>query len=264
MSVAAGDEIAGDLVGRAVPHVADHGPLAVDILQADIGDLEMQRQSGGEPRGDQILHHLVLAVDRDRLAGERAEVDAMVAAGEADLDSRVDEAFAPHPLAEAGRVKELDGALLEHAGPDAAFHIGARAVLEDDGIDAAAGQQTGKEQSRRSRAHDAHLRAMLHGSLRPSEGDAGGDASAHPEWRWRRRSANTGPDTQPCQDGRSKVWRQTSCRDDSRSPLGRPGAPRTNPVATARSGLGPSRTGSVSTCGGRRTPRSAPSPGIPA
>jgi hypothetical protein len=45
----------------------------------------------------------VLAIDRDTPAlGKIGKVDAVAAAVEAQLDTVVDEPFAPHPLADAG------------------------------------------------------------------------------------------------------------------------------------------------------------------
>ena len=66
---------------------------------------------------------LGLAIDRDRLAGQRLEVDAMAHAVERDLGPVVDEALALQPRAGARFVDQRDRALFEHAGADAAEHI---------------------------------------------------------------------------------------------------------------------------------------------
>ena len=65
---------------------------------ADVVDLEEQRQPALEPRGDQVLDDLGLAVDDDRpAAGELAERDPVPLAVELELDPVVDD-----PLAGAG------------------------------------------------------------------------------------------------------------------------------------------------------------------
>ena len=114
----------------------------------------------GEPRRDQILHHLLLAVDRDDLAGRQLrQVDVDDAAAEADVEPRVDHALALQPLAGAELVHQVDGALLQHAGADAAFDVVAAARLEHDAVDAGAMQQQRQEQPGRPGADDPDLRA---------------------------------------------------------------------------------------------------------
>ena len=96
-----------------------------------------------EPRGDQILHHLVLAVDGDRAtAGELAQRDAVALALELQVDAVVDEPFAVHPLADAERAQQIDRSLLEHAGAQSALDVRAVATLDDDRVDAVACEQT--------------------------------------------------------------------------------------------------------------------------
>ena len=65
--VAAGDEIAVDLLRPALVREADLRPLRCQIVDADAIDLEQQRPAVGEPPRHQILHHLLLAVDGDAL-----------------------------------------------------------------------------------------------------------------------------------------------------------------------------------------------------
>ena len=81
--------------------------------------------------------------------------------GPADLDAVVDEALAAHALAHAGRVDEVDGALLEHARAHPMLDVFARAILEDDGADPFAMEKVRQHEPGRSRAHDADLRAKL-------------------------------------------------------------------------------------------------------
>ena len=70
-------------------------------IDAHIGDLEVQRQPGGQPRVDQVLDHLLLAVDRDRPpAGEIGQRDPVALAVEAQLDAVMHQPLAVHPLPE--------------------------------------------------------------------------------------------------------------------------------------------------------------------
>ena len=104
----------------------------------DVADLEVD--AAARRRGGPAIRSFttsLLAVDRDRLAaGERRKVDAVAAAGEAQLDAVVDEALALHARAETASVQHVDGALFEHAGAHAILDILAAPVLDDHRLDA--------------------------------------------------------------------------------------------------------------------------------
>ena len=84
----------------------------------------------------------------------------MAAAAEAQLDAVMAQAFALHPLADAGFGEEIDRALLEHAGAHAMLDVVAVAALEHDRLDAGAVQQMRQHESRGTRAEDAYLRCV--------------------------------------------------------------------------------------------------------
>ncbi len=86
----------------------------------------------------------------------------MAAAGEAQFDAVVDRALALHAFAKAERAKQVDGALLEHAGANRRLDIGAAAVVEHDRLDALPVQQVRKQKARRACADDANLGAHRH------------------------------------------------------------------------------------------------------
>ena len=65
----------------------------------------------------------MLAVDHHALAGERLEVDAMTATLEAQLDSVMQKALAPHPLADARAIEDIDALMLQDPCPHAAFDV---------------------------------------------------------------------------------------------------------------------------------------------
>ena len=105
-----------------------------------------------EPRGDQVLDDLGLAVDDDRPAvGELAERDPVPLAVELELDPVVDDALALQPLADAGLGEQVDRALLEHAGPDPVLDVVAAAVLEHDRLDPRPLEQPRERQPGRAR-----------------------------------------------------------------------------------------------------------------
>ena len=137
---------------------ADLGAWPVEPVDAEALGFESDRAAGREPGRDQVLHDLVLAVDRDRLAaGQPGEVDPVAPAGEGDLEPLVDQALARHPRAEPELVQQVDGALLEHARPDPGLDVVPAVALEHDRIDALPLQQMRQQQARRARADDADL-----------------------------------------------------------------------------------------------------------
>ena len=159
-AVAAGDDVALELVLPALVREQDTRPLRLEVLDADVVHLEEQRAPGLEPRRDQILDDLGLAVDVDRLAaGELAHVDPVALAVELQLDARVDEALAAQALPDACVGEEVDDALLEHAGADARLDVLAAAVLEDHRLDPVEVEQLREHQAGRAGADDRDLRA---------------------------------------------------------------------------------------------------------
>jgi hypothetical protein len=163
-AVAAGDVIA---VERLLPAVADESDPP--LVHTGGGGLEEDGPSVGEPAGDEVLHHLVLAVDGDRLAGQLLEGDAVRAAVEADLERRVHHALAVQARGDPGGVEDVDGALLEHPGADARLDVLAAGALEDDRLDAAQVQEVRQDQPGRTGADDANLGAHRLGSYNGRE-----------------------------------------------------------------------------------------------
>ena len=67
-AVAAGDDVADQRLVLAVMLETDRGLVAGEVIEARSLGVKQQRPTGGEPRGDQVLHHLLLAVDVHQLA----------------------------------------------------------------------------------------------------------------------------------------------------------------------------------------------------
>ena len=78
---------------------------------------------------------------------------------ETQLDAVMDDALAVSRSADADLRQQIDGSLLEHAGPDALLDVLAAARLEDDGVDALQVQQVREHETRRPGADDRYLRA---------------------------------------------------------------------------------------------------------
>src|SRR5258705_5511259 len=153
-AVAAGDEVAGDLVADAVLVVGDARTVGVEIMRLDVGGLIDGGEAGGIARVHQVERDLGLAVDRHRLAGRRMQVDAMTRPAEGELDAVMHQPFAMGARACANLIEHRNGAFLEQAGSDAAKHILARLAFENDVVDAVTVQQLAEQQSRRPRAND--------------------------------------------------------------------------------------------------------------
>ena len=138
-------------------------------MHACVLDLEMQPGAGRNARGDQILHHLLLPVDRDRAPSrELVEGDAMIRALEAQRDAAMDEPFAVQARTESGLAHEVDGALLEHTRAHALLNVLSAAALHHHALDAGSREQMREHEPRRSRANDADLRLLSPHALLPS------------------------------------------------------------------------------------------------
>jgi len=160
-AVAAGDDVALELVCLAFVRVADARPLGVEVVHADVADLEEQRQAALDPPRDQILHHLGLAVDHDRPTCELAHRHVVTLAGELEMDASVDDPLALHPLPHAELAQQVHGSLLEHTGADPALDVVAVARLEHDALDPGGLQQTGERQTGGAGTDDPDLGSQL-------------------------------------------------------------------------------------------------------
>jgi hypothetical protein len=159
-AVAAGDDLAAQLVALAVVAVAQRRLVGVDALWRHVLGPEQERRAGFDASGDQVLNDLLLAVNRDAAAvGQLVERDSVALAAEAQLNAVVHEPLPLEALAHAHLEQEVDGALLEHAGADAALYVVAVASLEDDRLDALEMQELPEHQARRPGSHDSDLRA---------------------------------------------------------------------------------------------------------
>ena len=168
-AVAAGDEVADELVLGARQPVAEPGPIALDIAKDDIGRLPDDRAVAGKARGDEVAGDFGLAVDRDGLSRQLPEIDAKAPAVHGDLDAVMHQPVTMQPLGDPRPFQQVDRSLLQDAGADARFDIVARACFQDHAVDSLHLQQAGQQEPCRTGADDADLRPFLRHDLpRPS------------------------------------------------------------------------------------------------
>ena len=178
--VTARDEIRLDDLALALMAEGHLRARAVELLRHHVGDLEQDLPAGRQPRRDQVLDHLLLAVDGDRAAGHQLlECDPVALPAEPQLDAVMDQALAQQPLPRTRADQRVHGALLEHAGPHPVLDVLAAAGLEHDGLDAAQPQQVGEQEPGRPGADDCDL--STHAPLLPWRQAADGE---DPPSRW--------------------------------------------------------------------------------
>ena len=71
----------------------------IEIVHADVGDVEQDFAARAKGGTDQIFHDFLLAVDRYRFSGQRSEVDTMPSAVETQFDAGMTQSFALQALA---------------------------------------------------------------------------------------------------------------------------------------------------------------------
>ena len=101
VAVGADDDVAVELVVDAVVAVGHRGLEPVEAARLHLARLEEERRSGRLVLLDQVVHELLLAVDRDRAADELAEVDVVPPALVLQVDAAVHEAALPQIGVEA-------------------------------------------------------------------------------------------------------------------------------------------------------------------
>ena len=131
--------------------------LGVDVVERGVGDLVVDLLAGGGSGGIEVLLDLGLAVDPYAPAGQVHEVDVVTLLRPLQVDAAVLVAFATQPVTEPDRLQQLDGRVLEHAGPDPGGNVVSRAGLHDHGLDAVLREQVGQQKARGAGADDGDL-----------------------------------------------------------------------------------------------------------
>ena len=163
VAIAAGDEIAVDLLAPAVLRVAHPRPAGIEIIDRKRLRFPDDAAACRLTCIRQIFLYLGLAIDHHASAGKTLQIDPVRAAVEREFDAVVRKTLAHHPRPDTSLVQQIDRAPLEQSGPDARLDILTRLPLKDDGFDAARVQQLGQQQPGRARADDGDL-GFGHGS----------------------------------------------------------------------------------------------------
>src|SRR5262245_42913940 len=161
-AVAAGNEIAFEFAILTVMPIGDARALAGEVVQRDIVGFVDAARPGLGASLHQVAGDLGLAIDGDRFAGERLEIDAMAHPFDADLRSVVNQSIAVQAVADAGLLQELHRSLLDQTGANPFQHVVRRMPFENDIVDAMAVQKLPEQQARRAGADDRDLRAAAH------------------------------------------------------------------------------------------------------
>src|SRR6185437_6340631 len=135
------------------------GPIRREIMHTHVVHFEIQRPAVGETQIDEVLHHFLLAVDRNSLVDELLEIDPVQFAVDADVIAPVHHTFALEAVAGADVGQEVDRPMLDQAGADAVLDVLAAAVLDDDRVDALQGEQVSEHQPRRACSDNPDLGA---------------------------------------------------------------------------------------------------------
>src|SRR5690606_29726689 len=111
------------------------GAVLRDVLDRGRLRLEPEVAAVRQPPGDEVLDDLGLGVEHHVAAGERAEVDAVPAPAEAQLDPLVHGPLAVQPVADARGAQRGRGTVLDHPGALPRLAVAAVAPLQHDGVD---------------------------------------------------------------------------------------------------------------------------------
>src|SRR5260221_13760942 len=107
-AVAAGDEIAVEHFRCAGAYKMDRRSV-LGTVETYVLRFEHHRAARRNARRDQVLQHLVLGVERDRLApGQLGEIDAVTAPFEVQLDPVMHRTLPLHPLPDTSGVEQAD------------------------------------------------------------------------------------------------------------------------------------------------------------
>src|SRR5512139_1797477 len=161
-AVAARNEIAIDLVLAAFVRELDLRLVAGQVVDGDVTDIEQHGSAIREAALDEVLHDLLLAVDRDALVHQRFEVDAMQITVNADIDAPMQHALALHPFADPQLGEQVRRPVLDQARANPIFNVVAAAILDDDRVDTL--------QAEESRKHEACWACSDDSDLRPHDG----------------------------------------------------------------------------------------------
>ena len=118
-----------------------------------------RRRSGCGASLHQIAGDLGLAINRDRFAGQRLEVDAVAHAFYTDLRAVMHEPFALHASAHPDFVEQVDGALFDDSRANPLQHVSGRLAFKNDVVDPMPLEQLAEQEAGWAGTDDCDLRA---------------------------------------------------------------------------------------------------------
>src|SRR4051794_8896979 len=110
-------------------------------MQGNIATFEAQIGAVCEAARDQVFDYFLLAIDRNALAGKFEEGNAVPHAVEPEVNSAMAKSFAVEAFRDTGLAKQINAGVLQHAGANPFFAVGAGPRFEHDGTDAIEMQQ---------------------------------------------------------------------------------------------------------------------------
>ena len=148
--------------------VGDEGePRAVggDVVQLDVGGLEVDLGAALIGGGVQVFLQVRLPVRHEARAGVLLDVDRQdVTAAPHDAGAGVHVALGVHAIAETDLAQQLDRSPLEDAGPDPPEHVLPTRSFDDDRVDAGPIEDVGEQCAGRAGTDDGDLRGDRHGA----------------------------------------------------------------------------------------------------
>ncbi|SPO55104.1 protein of unknown function [Pseudomonas sp. JV551A1] len=157
-AVTAGDVVAVHPVHLAVFFIGQVGPFALEFVRLYIACRIDDRRAAGFTCLHQVTGHFGLAVYHHRLAtGQGLEVQALAAPADQQLDTLVYQALTVHALSHPGFTQQVDRALFQYPGTDAAEHVFGGLAFDDDRIDTGLVQQLAEQQARRTCTNNCDL-----------------------------------------------------------------------------------------------------------
>ena len=137
-------------------------------MNVDVRTLEQERIAGVQTGLDQILHDLLLPVDRDPAApGQLVERNSMRSSVKSQLDPVMDETLPLQSFARTHLHEKVRGRLLEHPRSDSLLDVIAAAGFEHDRIDAVQVKQLPEHEPGRPGPHYPDLRTVNLAHLPP-------------------------------------------------------------------------------------------------
>src|SRR5262249_33226440 len=109
------------------------------------------------PRGNQVLHDLLLPVNHDRATRQLLKIDPVPATCKVQKDALMKQTLLHHARADARIVQDLDALVLEYSSPHAVFDVVPALGLQDYGLYPVLMKEMSQQQTGRACPDDRNL-----------------------------------------------------------------------------------------------------------